>query len=153
MTTKSSFIALFLIPMLGMAQPPAAKGANPDRKRIESMEVAYLTRELNLTPEEAQKFWPAFNKYREEVKAVNTNKSITDPLDRQQKMLDLRKKHRTEFIRVLGEERGRSVFKSEDQFRQMVRGVIQRRKKAAERGGPMMQRFQERRRPMPRGGF
>lgn len=153
MTRNTTLLTLCLLPLIGLAQPPAPKDKNPDRKRIESLEAAYLTRELNLTPEEAQKFWPAFNKYREEVKAVNTNKSITDPLDRQQKMLDLRKKHRTEFIRVLGEERGRSVFKSEDQFRQMVRGVIQRRKKAAERGGPMMQRFQERRRPMPRGGF
>jgi polyhydroxyalkanoate synthesis regulator phasin len=34
--------------------------------RIESLEVAYLTTELNLTTAEAQKFWPLFNEIREE---------------------------------------------------------------------------------------
>jgi len=153
MIHKSTLIAICLIPLATMAQPPAKQGPNPDQKKIESMEVAYMTRELNLSPEEAQKFWPVFNKYREEVKAVNTNTSITDPLEKQQKVLDIRKKYRTEFGRALGQDKAQSVFTSEDQFRHMVRGAMQMRKKAAEKGGPMMQRFQERRRPMPRGGF
>jgi hypothetical protein len=153
MSYKSTLIAICLIPMASLAQPPEKQGPNPDRKRIESMEVAYMTRELNLSPEEAQKFWPVFNKYREEVKAVNTNTAITDPLDKQQKVLDIRKKYRTEFGRVLGPDKGQSVFTSEDQFRHMVRGAMQMRKKAAERRPNMQQRFQQRRRSMPGGGF
>ncbi|KQC33096.1 hypothetical protein AAU57_07030 [Nonlabens sp. YIK11] len=34
--------------------------------KIEAMEVAFLTQELELTSEEAQKFWPIFNDIKEE---------------------------------------------------------------------------------------
>ena len=60
-------------------------------EKLQAMEVAYLTRELNLSPEDAQKFWPVFNKYRDEVRTVWGDRSITDPLDRQQKVLNIRK--------------------------------------------------------------
>jgi RecA/RadA recombinase len=98
-----------------------------DRKKIQAMEVAYITKELNLSPEEAQKFWPVFNKYREDVKGVLTNKTINDQLEKQQQVLDLRKKYRTEFTRILAQDRANKVFTSEDQFRQMVRREFQKR--------------------------
>lgn len=34
------------------------------RERLESMRVAYLTQQLNLSPEESQKFWPIYNEFR-----------------------------------------------------------------------------------------
>jgi hypothetical protein len=136
--------------MAALAQVQPRRDMAMDREKLEAMEVAYLTRELNLSPDDAQKFWPVFNKYREEVKAVNTNTAITDPLDKQQKILDLRKKYRSDFGRVLGQERGQTVFNAEDQFRQKVRGAMELRKKAAERRPMMQQRLQERRRNTPR---
>lgn len=36
------------------------------QERIKAAKVAYLTRELNLTPEEAEKFWPVYNQYNEQ---------------------------------------------------------------------------------------
>ncbi len=33
------------------------------RERIKSLKVAYLTEKLELTPEEAAEFWPAYNEY------------------------------------------------------------------------------------------
>jgi hypothetical protein len=100
------------------------------------MEVAYMTRELNLSSEDAQKFWPVFNKYRDEMKAVQTNTGITDPLDKQQRLLDVRKKYRNDFNRTLGQERGMRVFQSEDRFRQMAKGAMERRNEMRNRMGP-----------------
>jgi Spy/CpxP family protein refolding chaperone len=101
---------------------------NPEQaKKIQAMEVAYITKELNLTPEEAQKFWPIFNQYREQVRAVATNRNNTDQLEKQQQVLDLRKKYRSEFSRVLAADRANRVFTAEDQFRQMVRREFQKR--------------------------
>ena len=94
---------------------------------MQAMEVAYLTRELNLSPEDAQKFWPVFNKYREEVKSTATDPTLTDPLDRQQKVLNIRKQYRNDFSRVLSPDRGNKVFAAEDQFRQLVRREFIRR--------------------------
>lgn len=120
-------IILFLgFPFWGISQQEDDININ-DRKKIQAMEVAYITKELNLSPEEAQKFWPVFNKYRDDVKGVITNKNVADQLEKQQQVLDLRKKYRTEFSRILQQDRANKVFSSEDQFRQMVKREYQKR--------------------------
>jgi hypothetical protein len=126
---KTLYLALLILmglPGLGYSQQDESGNIN-DRKKIQAMEVAYITKELDLTPEEAQKFWPVFNKYRDDVKGVLTDKNISDQLEKQQKVLDLRKKYRTDFTRILTQERANKVFSSEDQFRQMVRREFQKR--------------------------
>jgi hypothetical protein len=106
-------------------------------EKLQAMEVAYLTRELNLSPEDAQKFWPVFNKYRDEVRSVWTDRTLTDPLDRQQKVLNIRKQYRTDFSRVLSPDRANRVFSAEDQFRQLVRReFIKRQLEKREMVGP-----------------
>lgn len=37
------------------------------KKRVESIRVQRLTDELNLSPEDAQKFWPVYNQFRKEM--------------------------------------------------------------------------------------
>jgi hypothetical protein len=72
MIMKPIYFILFLflsLPFSAAAQEEEAGNMN-DQKKIQAMEVAYITKELNLSPEEAQKFWPVFNKYREDVKGV-----------------------------------------------------------------------------------
>lgn len=136
---QSLMLLLLLTPFFSMAQPPR-KGMHPDRERIESLEVGYLTKHLNLSPEDAQKFWPVFNKYRSDVKALNSNTAISDPLDKQQKMLDIRKKYRTEFSKTLGQERGMKVYESEEDFRRMLKNAAQMRNRMMENQSPMMKK-------------
>ncbi len=90
-------------------------------EKIKALEIAYITKQLNLSSEEAEKFWPVFNKYRMEVKNVLTDKNIHDDLERQQKVLDIRKKYRTEFARILNPERAQEVYGSEDRFRNLLK--------------------------------
>ena len=117
---------LFLLCVSAQAQQEEPIGGKAGEK-LQAMEVAYLTRELNLSPDDAQKFWPVFNKYREEVRTAAADPSLTDPLDRQQKMLNIRKQYRNDFARVLNSDRGNRVFAAEDQFRQLVRREFIRR--------------------------
>ena len=126
--TKITYLLSFLLLLCtgAMAQQEEALGGKAGEK-LQAMEVAYLTRELDLSPEDAQKFWPVFNKYREEVKSTATDPTLTDPLDRQQKVLNIRKQYRNDFSRVLNPERGNKVFAAEDQFRQLVRREFIRR--------------------------
>jgi len=42
-------------------------------QRLEAYKIAYLTKKLNLSPSEAQKFWPIYNKYQEEVKNLRVD--------------------------------------------------------------------------------
>jgi len=98
-----------------------------DLRKIQAMEMAYITKELNLNPEEAQKFWPIFNQYRNEIKEIASNRSGTDRLDKQQKMLDLRKRYRGDFTKVLAQERANKVFGAEEDFKSLVRREFQKR--------------------------
>jgi len=105
---------------------------NPDArateiKKIQAMEMAYITKELNLTPDEAQKFWPVFNQYRNELRSVAVENRQKDHLEKQQKMLDLRKKYREDFSKVMNQERANKVFGAEDEFKSLVRREFQKR--------------------------
>lgn len=123
------YLLLFFgfLPVLAFAQDNDPTRSGTEAKKIQAMEVAYMTKELNLSPEEAQRFWPVFNKYRDEMRSVLNNRNTTDQLERQQQALDLRKRYRNEFSRILTQERANRVFSSEDQFRQMVRREFQKR--------------------------
>ncbi len=39
------------------------------REKVEQLKIAYITKELNLTSEEAQKFWPIYNEMDSKLKA------------------------------------------------------------------------------------
>lgn len=41
------------------------------REQIKAQKVAFITEKLNLTVEEAQKFWPVYNKYSESLNEVD----------------------------------------------------------------------------------
>ena len=57
------------------AQPQGTKKSEEQRKkdfeRIQSEKIAFLTSELDLTPEEAQVFWPVYNQYEKEARAAH----------------------------------------------------------------------------------
>lgn len=98
-----------------------------DLKKIQAMEMAFITKELNLNPDEAQKFWPIFNQYRSEMKGLSFNKNTGDHLEKQQKVLDMRKKYRDDFTKVMTHERANKVFGAEDEFKSLVRREFQKR--------------------------
>jgi hypothetical protein len=120
---KIFFIMLLSLPILGFAQDNTQR-----ENKLQSLEIAYLTKELNLSPEEAQKFWPVYNKYSAEMKqTIRSKENDPDVLARQQKLLDIRKKYRSEFLKVLPPDRVNQVFTSEVKFREMVRKELQER--------------------------
>lgn len=128
-------LALVLLTTSAGAQPPMG-GKLQGMQRLESMQIAYLTRELALTPEEAQQFWPVYNKYRKELKTTFVQSNTQDPLEREQKMLDIRKKYREEFAKSLGKERANKVFGTTEQFRKMVKEAAEKRREPGEANKP-----------------
>jgi hypothetical protein len=50
--------------------------AQPDHKmkeRIKAQKIAFITEQLDLTPEEAQKFWPIYNAHDTEIEMLRIN--------------------------------------------------------------------------------
>src|SRR5699024_12564748 len=58
--------AIFLFGTLHLT----AQKASDDRQRIKSLKAAYITDQLNLSSEEAQQFWPIYNKYQQQRRSL-----------------------------------------------------------------------------------
>jgi hypothetical protein len=117
-------LLLFLFVLVGFsfvasAQPP----------KVEAIKVAYITKELNLTSDEAQKFWPVYNEYFAEIKKVReANKS--DEIAFEEAVVNIKKKYKPKFKDVLKDDaRVNKVFALEKNFREMLRKEIQKRQK------------------------
>ena len=110
---KIYFILLFTISFLaGKAQE--IESSEKMQQDIDALKVAFISRELALTPEEAQAFWPLYNQYSRELKG--TVKEDMDPLDRDEKVLNLRKRYREQFVKVLGNQRIKKMYGTENRL-------------------------------------
>jgi len=127
-TFYSLFVAILIFTNTqAQRQRPDMNTRIAELKKIQAMELAFITKELNLNPAEAQKFWPIFNQYRNDLKQAAQAKDYKDNLDRQQKMLDVRKKYKNDFEKVVSQERANKVFGAEDEFKSLVRKEFQKR--------------------------
>ncbi len=77
--------------------------------------MEYISKQLDVSKEEAKKFSPSFRKYFQEWrKTIRDNRS--DRLVLRQKVADLQVRYRNEFREILGENRGNQVFKHQNKF-------------------------------------
>lgn len=94
-----------------------AQPANDRQEKVEALYVAYMTRELNLTGEDAQKFWPVHAQFDNEIRALRMESS---ELDRQQAVLNIKKKYQDRFTRILGATRTNDFFVKDGEFRKKL---------------------------------
>jgi len=97
-----------------------ASAQNGRQEKIQALKVAFITQKLQLTPAEAEKFWPIYNQYDNEIRQVRVNNRNGDVLDNEQSVLDIRKKYKPAFEKILGPERLNSVYKAEKDFRNIL---------------------------------
>lgn len=109
------------------------------KEKIEAMKVAYITKELDLTAEEAQKFWPIYNAREAELQAVRKQmhhpagekkledmtdaeieKMIQDQIALKQKELDIEKTYHAKFKEVLSIKKIALLYKAEREFKREV---------------------------------
>ena len=125
---------------LPQAQDPKVKD------KINAARIAYITDQLGLTPQEAEKFWPIYREfsqnraqikqqYREMKKNPDPNKT-TEQNDQalvdlqfkvKQKELDLEKDYSGRLLKVISAQKLRTLPDAEKRFRQMILEQIQRR--------------------------
>jgi hypothetical protein len=109
---------LFFLACTALAQD------NPDPNppgKIEPLKIAYITRKLNLSPEEAQRFWPIYDQYAKELReARQANKDKTD-IELDEILLNIRKKYNGQFANALPSAKVNQFFRSEREFNNFVR--------------------------------
>ena len=61
-------VVLFVFVAIGTvnAQPPGKERPNK-KEKIEQLKIAFITKELELTTDEAEKFWPVYNEMSEKI--------------------------------------------------------------------------------------
>lgn len=52
---------------------PARSFSQGDRDKVELLRVSFITKKLELSGPEAEKFWPVYNEYNDKVKALRKN--------------------------------------------------------------------------------
>ena len=79
---------LILIILLGSFSVAFAQEGDDltKQEKIQALYVAYVTQQLQFTPEEAQKFWPVHAQFAGELKAVKTD---LPELEKQQAFLNI----------------------------------------------------------------
>ena len=96
--------------------------------KIESLKVAFISEKLNLDASTAQKFWPVYNQYDDEMVAVvqqrrqqnKDERSVDDILDQEQKALDIKKKYAAQFSKIISSQQVNQLFSAEKEFRKMI---------------------------------
>lgn len=61
-------LLLMVLSSISYAQRPQEQ--RYDKEKFEAARVAFITNRLDLKPEQAEKFWPLFNKYNEERESL-----------------------------------------------------------------------------------
>jgi hypothetical protein len=130
------FLSLCCFGQVLIAQPPPGQKPPPN---VEALKVAFLTRQLELSPDEAKKFWPVHDAYQDEIEKLlrdNRDKKA-DELELEEKLLGIRKKYKPEFLKAISEDKFNKMLRAEREFRDMIRKEMERRR-AGGQGKPGM---------------
>jgi hypothetical protein len=63
-------LAAFSILQLKAQDPSIGPNAGPNLEKLNSYKIAFFTRRLNLTSQEAEKFWPVYNEFQDKRNAI-----------------------------------------------------------------------------------
>jgi len=116
--------------------------AQPEGKRreqLESLRIAYFTKQIQLTPAEAKLFWPLYNEYKaeemrlrkqnplghrsnidatlEDLNDARAQKLLTEMITHEQKLLDLQVRYLDEFKKVLSDPKRVRLLYAERNFK------------------------------------
>lgn len=99
------------------------------RAQLESFRIQFITKKLDLTPAEAEKFWPVYNEQNEASRGLMKEKK-DDEIEFQEAMLVIRKKFKKDLMPILKtEERVNIALKVDRELLHKMRNEMMRRKK------------------------
>jgi hypothetical protein len=140
---KIAFALLLTVMSIGVfaQKPPRAEGPNQgqrppkpqDGPNILGLKIAFITRYLNLSTDEAQKFWPVYYDYSDNVRALR-NESTTDEILFEEKLLNERKKFKVDMKKILGtDERANKALSVDKEFNNVLKKELEERRAQREK--------------------
>jgi hypothetical protein len=144
-------IAWIFLPLM-ITTAVFGQGPGEDKEKedkIEALKVGFITKELNLTATEAEKFWPIYNEMEGKMKEIrqscrkinhdvrdsedkisneDAKKKLNTLFENDQKELDLKKEYSEKFIKIIGEKRTLKLLSLEHEFRRVLLERLKDRK-------------------------
>lgn len=143
--------SLLLVSSIALAQPGQVDKMNKGerKEKVEAMKIAYLTTKLELSPTEAQQFWPVFNEFEAKIQAIRqsrrkdsregqdnldqlSDKEVETLIDSEvafrQKELDVMKEYHSKFKAVLPIRKVAKLYRAQEDFKRELLKKIQERK-------------------------
>ncbi|HEU5365370.1 MAG TPA: hypothetical protein VFU62_07555 [Hanamia sp.] len=102
-------------------------------EKIQELKIAFITQKLQITSAEAEKFWPVYNSYENEIKQLRATKKDGDVLENEQKLLDIRKKYKPSFEKILGPQRANDLYNTERDFRNVLIRQLKEQRQARQK--------------------
>ena len=125
---KKLFSVLVMFCWLCLPARSQGRQQRPMAGLVEAYKTAFITQRLNLTTEEAQKFWPIYNSYIAEVRQVNmTYRQDGNELRMEEARLNIKKKYSVEFLKAISPGKINDFFKAEKDFEVIIRREMQKR--------------------------
>jgi esterase/lipase len=107
------------------------------REKLEAMRNAYITSQMNLTPEESQKFWPIYNEFHKELdnlerplktlgKTIDqmseeeAKQLIYKELELENKRYTINKKYADKFLVIISAKKLIKLKQAERDFKKMM---------------------------------
>lgn len=119
-------------------------------KVIEAKKIGYLTEKLELSPKEAEVFWPVYNSYSDKMKSfkkekygreksMNTNKdsdqALSELISNEKNKVSIMEEYVEKFKNVIGSEKTLKLFNAEGDFkREILKGMKKRRERGMKDG-------------------
>lgn len=108
--------------------------AQPHGDRVRALRIAYITDKIHLSPQQSEQFWPLYNRYQDEIRAIRRDDRIEDDIAMSEAILEVKKKYKVEFLKVISQEQLTALYKAEREFKAMLI------KRLEEGGGPQRTR-------------
>lgn len=137
---KLVLVCMSLLAFMNVQAQDDNKEKREERKEnLEAMKVAFITKELDLTPEEAEKFWPVYNQREAEMEAIHkemrqqmkgkkieemsdaeVEKMLDTQMTMKQKELDIEKSYNDKFKAVIPVKKVAKLHIAEHKFKAEV---------------------------------
>ncbi len=98
------------------------KFKNDMRQKIEAQKVAFITNKLDLTPEEAQSFWPLYNEYEAKRKSIQ-KELVSEPPPPPEKVWQMSDKEAEQMIQDYFLQ-GQAMLDLKIEFYEKIKNII-----------------------------
>lgn len=138
------FLSLLFVLGFCLAQPAFSQRGSGGRnmERIHTIKVGYITDRIHLTAQQASRFWPVYDQYEADMRALrqeirrkyrgqgqqnDSRQFIEDDLDAQEQIIATKRKYKDQFLQIISSQQLADLYVAEREFRKLLMQQLKNR--------------------------